>query len=115
MSASGAQTPVEERSGKEMTVNQSRRARQRRKAFDAAFDAYLEWRTRCDGVRRTYTRWGRSRHDAAASAFSAYERALNREESAAEAYAATIARVAALAQPERSRRLSDARPDAARR
>jgi hypothetical protein len=97
-----------------MSVNQSRLARQRRKAFDAAFDAYLDWRTRCDAVHRTYAQWRRSQ-DAAAWAFGAYERALNREESAANIYAATMARVAELTQPPPSRRLAEARSNAAGR
>jgi hypothetical protein len=95
-----------------MSVSQNRQTRQRRKAFDAAFDAYLDWRMRCDAVQRTYTQWSRARDDAAAWAFAAYERALDREESAAKIYAAAMARVAELVQPRPSRRLAEARPSA---
>jgi hypothetical protein len=95
-----------------MTVNQNRQSRQRRRAFDAAFDAYLDWRMRCDAVQRAYTQWSRSRADAAALAFGAYERALEREESAAKIYAAAMARVTELVRPRQSRRLAGSRPSA---
>jgi hypothetical protein len=95
-----------------MSVNQNRQSRQRRKAFDAAFDAYLEWRMRCDAVERTYSQWRFAHDDAAAWAFSAYERALDREESAANSYAAAMARVAELVKPRAYQRLAEAHPSA---
>jgi hypothetical protein len=93
-----------------MSVSESRLSRQRRKALDAAFDAYLEWRMRCDAVHRTYTQWSRARDDAAIWACGAYERALNREESAANMYAVTMTRVAELVRPHPSRSRTDVRP-----
>lgn len=93
--------------------SQSRQSRQRRKALDAAFDAYLQWRMRCDAVQRTYTQWTRAQRDPATWAFGAYERALSREESAANVYAATVARVAQLAQRRPTPRLAEVAPGAA--
>jgi hypothetical protein len=63
----------------------------RRKALDAAFDAYLDWRERRDGVQDAYGQWRRSRAADSVLAFHAYRGALDREEEAAEHYAATMA------------------------
>jgi hypothetical protein len=64
----------------------------RHNALDAAFHAYLDWRDRCDSVQRAHAQWRHSRAAGPALGFRAYERALDREESAAEIYAATVAR-----------------------
>jgi hypothetical protein len=75
----------------ELTRTVGRHAR-RREALDAAFDAYLDWRDQCDAVHGAYAQWKRSRDTDQAQAFSAYERALDREEFAAEIYAETMTR-----------------------
>jgi hypothetical protein len=89
-----------------MSVNSSKESRQRREAFDTAFDAYLDWRERCDAVQSAYAQWTHSARADAARAFGAYERALDREEGAANAYAAVITRVAELVEPELSHQLA---------
>jgi hypothetical protein len=89
-----------------MSINSSKESRRRREAFDVAFDAYLHWRERCDAVHGAYTKWTHSARADAAQAFGAYERALDREESAAEAYAAVITRVGELVEPELSHQLA---------
>jgi hypothetical protein len=89
-----------------MSVRASSESRRRRKAFDSAFDAYLDWRERCDAVQGAYVQWSDSEAADAARAFRAYERALDREESGADVYAATLARVGELGEPELSYQLA---------
>jgi hypothetical protein len=89
-----------------MSVNSSKESRRRSEAFDAAFDAYLDWRERCDAVQGAYAQWTHSARADAARAFGEYERALDREQSAADAYAAVITRVGELVEPGLSRQLA---------
>ena len=89
-----------------MSVNSSKESRRRREAFDAAFDAYLDWRERCDAVQGAYAQWTHSARADAARAFGAYERALDLEERAANAYAGLITRVGELVEPELSHQLA---------
>ena len=93
-----------------MSVNKSTKSRRIREAFDAAFDAYLDWRERCDAVQGAYAQWTRSSRADAPRAFGAYERALDREQSAADAYALVIMRVGQLVEPELSRQLDGVSP-----
>jgi hypothetical protein len=93
-----------------MSVNSSKESRRRREAFDAAFDAYLDWRERCDAVQDAYVQWTRSARADAALAFCAYERALSREQNAADTYAAVITRVGELVEPELSDQLAVVSP-----
>jgi hypothetical protein len=89
-----------------MRVNSSRESSRQREALDAAFDTYLDWRERCDAVEGAYAYWAHSAPAEAARAFGAYERALDREESAADAYTAAITRVGELVEPELSHQLA---------
>jgi hypothetical protein len=93
-----------------MSVSSNKESRRRREAFDAAFDAYLDWRELCDVVHGAYARWTGSARADAAQAFRAYERALDREESAADAYAAVMTRVGELVEPELSHQLAQVAP-----
>jgi hypothetical protein len=80
-----------------MSVKTRKRTDRRDAALDVAFDAYLGWRARCDALQRAYDEWVRARLADAARAFRAYERALDREAGAADAYAAALAAVDASA------------------
>lgn len=88
-----------------MGVNLGRQTTQGDNALDLAFDAYFDWRDGCDAVEGAYANWTRSRAAEAARAFRAYRRALDREQAAAEAYAAMV-RAAEHAQPQVSRQLA---------
>lgn len=93
-----------------MSVSSSKESTRRREAFDAAFDAYLDWRELCDAVQGAYAQWTRSGRADAAQAFRAYERALDREEIAADAYAAVVTQVGELVEPELSHQLAHVSP-----
>ena len=57
-------------------------------------ELYCDWRTRCEELRENYERFSSARRAERASAYAAFEAALDCEESAAEAYAARIRRIA---------------------
>jgi hypothetical protein len=58
--------------------------------IDTMMDLYCEWRTECKEVQAAYERVARVRPSDRAAAFAAYMAALDREESACDAYAAHI-------------------------
>ena len=61
---------------------------------DELIELYCDWRTRCEEVRANYERFSSAPRADRASASAAFEAALDREESAAEAYAAQLRRIA---------------------
>jgi hypothetical protein len=63
-----------------------------RRSVDKAMEAYVEWRQECLRVDAAYECWSAATRDGATPAFSAYTVALDREERAAETYAARIQR-----------------------
>jgi hypothetical protein len=67
-----------------------------RQAVDDALDAYLQWREQCAAVRDAYGWWARAIAEDKASAFAAYQAALDREEAAANFYATLVDRVSRL-------------------
>jgi hypothetical protein len=93
-----------------MGVYSNKQSTRRREAFDAAFDAYLDWRELCDAVQDAYAQWTRSGRADATEAFRVYERALDREEMAADAYAAVMTQVGELVEPELSHQLAHVSP-----
>jgi hypothetical protein len=62
-------------------------------AVDSAIDAYVDWRDECRAVWDTYRRWTSAPVAHAGRAFEGYSAALEREERAADVYAAQIRRV----------------------
>ena len=60
---------------------------------DAASDAYVEWRGDCVLLQDAYDSWARGGRDHAPVAFTAYQRALDREERSASRYADLMKRV----------------------
>jgi hypothetical protein len=58
-----------------------------KRLVDAATDAYVDWREECTGVWNAYERWAHALDIDAPGAFAAYRAALDREESASDAYA----------------------------
>lgn len=58
--------------------------------IDRMMDLYCDWRTECAGVQVAYERFSSAGQSDRAMAFAAYTAALDREESAGEAYAAHI-------------------------
>jgi hypothetical protein len=83
------------------------RFRRRRDTRELAVDAYVAWREECVAVRTAYLAWRRARAAQAALAFGAYEAALDREEVAAEIYAALMRRVGHLVEPGLARQMPD--------
>ena len=83
-----------------------RRFRKRRDTRALAVDAYVAWRKECVAVRTAYLAWRRTRAAEAALAFDAYQTALDREEAAAEVYAALMRRVGHLVEPGLARQLA---------
>jgi len=81
------------------------RFRRRRDKVELAVGAYVAWREECVAVRTAYLAWRRARAVEAALAFDAYEAALDREEVAAEAYAALMRRVGHLVEVGLARQL----------
>jgi hypothetical protein len=82
-----------------------KRLRKRRDTRERAVDAYLAWREECVAVRTAYLAWRRARAAEARLAFDVYEAALDREEVAAEVYAALTRRVGQLVEPGLARQL----------
>ena len=62
---------------------------------DEAIEAYIDWREECAAVWDAFDRWASAPGVAAATAFSAYRAALDREECASHAYADLLARIGA--------------------
>jgi hypothetical protein len=89
-----------------MRLKPLRRFRKRRDKIELAVDAYVAWREECVAVRTAYLGWRRARAVEAALAFDAYEAALDREEVAAEAYAALMRRVGDLVEVGLARQLA---------
>jgi hypothetical protein len=58
--------------------------------IDIMMDLYCEWRTECKEVQAAYERISRAQRADRTAAFAAYSAALDREESACDAYAAHI-------------------------
>jgi hypothetical protein len=69
---------------------------QERRMVDEAVDAYVDWRDKCRAVWDAYRRWVSASIGDAGLAFETYSAELDREEHAAEIYAAEIRRVAHL-------------------
>jgi hypothetical protein len=69
----------------------------RRRVVKAAMDAYLDWREECAAVSDAYRCWADAGEADAASAWRAYEAALDREERASALYAELVRRVGDLA------------------
>jgi hypothetical protein len=63
-----------------------------KRSVDRAMEAYIDWREECVRVAEAYDQWARSNRGGGIPAFSAYTVALDREERAAEVYAARIRR-----------------------
>jgi hypothetical protein len=82
-----------------------RRLRKRRDTRERAVDAYVDWREECVAVRTAYLPSRRASAAEAALAFDAYEAALDREEVAAEVYAALMRRVGPLVETGLARQL----------
>ena len=61
-----------------------------RQLMDLISDAYIDWREECDAVRRTYRAWSVAPRGQRDLTFHAYAGALNREQDAANNYAAVI-------------------------
>lgn len=89
-----------------MRLKPRRLFRKRRPTRELAVDAYLAWREECVAVRTAYLAWRRTRGAEATLAFDAYQAALDREEVAAEVYAALIRRVGHLVEPGLARQLA---------
>jgi hypothetical protein len=62
-------------------------------AVDEVIDAYVDWHDECRAVWDTYRRWTSAPVADAGLAFEGYSAALEREERAADVYAAQIRRV----------------------
>lgn len=65
-----------------------------RQLVDEAIKAYVEWREECAAVWDAFGRWRGAPTVDSRAAFSAYGAALDREESAAHAYADWVGRIA---------------------
>jgi hypothetical protein len=59
---------------------------------DELIELYCDWRTHCEEVREKYERFSSARRTERASAYAAFEAALDCEESAAETYATQVRR-----------------------
>ena len=88
-----------------MRLKPLRRMRKRRDTRARAVDAYVAWREECVAVRTAYLAWRRARGAEAALAFDAYKAAVDREEVAAQAYAALMRRVGHLVETGLARQL----------
>jgi hypothetical protein len=88
-----------------MRLRPLRRFRKRRDTRERAVDAYVAWRQECVAVRTPDLAWRRARAAETALAFDAYEAALDREEVAAEVYAALMRRVGPLVEAGLARQL----------
>lgn len=65
----------------------------RSKVVDHLLELYCDWRARCDEVRLAYEQFNAAVPADRALAFAAYQAALDREESACDAYEAQTRRV----------------------
>jgi hypothetical protein len=63
-------------------------------------DAYLDWRDECAAVSDAYRRWADAGDGDIASAWRAYEAALDREEHASALYDEVVQRIGDLGAPE---------------
>ncbi len=70
-----------------------------RQPVDRLIDLYCDWRTRCQEVRATYGLIATTPTANRAQAYAAFEAALDREESAADAYAQQIGVLTAEVEP----------------
>jgi hypothetical protein len=74
------------------------RARERdTRLGDALVDAYVEWREESFAVQFAYEQWREASMDERATAYAAYNDALDREEQASDIYAALIRQATAAA------------------
>jgi hypothetical protein len=64
---------------------------------DRLIELYCDWRMRCEEVRATYGRLNSARKEERPLVFAAFHAALDREGSAADAYAQQIRRLSAAA------------------
>lgn len=64
---------------------------------DQLIELYCDWRMRCEEVRTTYGRLDRAPKEERPLVFAAFQAALDREGSAADAYAQQIRRLSAAA------------------
>jgi hypothetical protein len=83
-----------------MTSNAILETPRRRRLVTAAMDAYLDWRDECAGVSDAYRLWADADEADVASAWWAYEAALDREERASSVYDEAVQRIGDLAAPE---------------
>jgi hypothetical protein len=91
-----------------MTLIPRRYSVRRRRAVHAAIDAYVEWRDQCVAVRNAFAAWTGAAVADAGRAFESYRSALDREERAADAYAALMKRLGPLIEPDPPHELADA-------
>ena len=75
----------------------------KKQLVDRLMDAYVSWREACMQVSDAYACWSRERGIHAAAAFGSYMTALDREEAAAEVYAALTRRTSELVSGENDR------------
>jgi hypothetical protein len=83
-----------------MTPKATLETPRRRRLVNAAMDAYLDWRDQCAAVSGAYRRWADSGEAGVASAWRAYETALDREEHASARYDEVVRRIGDLGAPE---------------
>ena len=88
-----------------MRLRRSRRSK-RRDTVDLAVNAYVAWRHECLAVRDAYLTWKRAQAADEPQAFGAYKAALDREETAATAYAELTSGVGHLAELGLARQLA---------
>jgi hypothetical protein len=86
----------------------------RRQVVDAAVDAYLDWRDDCVLLEAAYSAWADAGRTDRALRFDVYQRALDREECTASAYAALIQSVGDLVEPGLALQLAEIRPSPGR-
>jgi hypothetical protein len=83
-----------------MTPKATLETPRRRRLVNAAMDAYLDWRDQCAAVSDAYRRWADAEQADVASAWRAYETALDREEHASALYDEVVQRIGDLGAPE---------------
>ena len=66
---------------------------------DALIDVYVEWREECRAVRLAYQGLRTASEDDRSATFAAFRAALDREERAADVYAALVQQASATKQP----------------
>jgi hypothetical protein len=77
------------------------KGQRRRRLVHAAMDAYLDWGDECTAVSDAYRCWAEAGEADTATAWRAYEVALDREERASVVYADLVEHVGGLTAPER--------------